>query len=935
MKKLLSVLFFTIGIFQLFSEDIKNFNYNEYILENGLQVFIIEDFSSAPIRIEFTAQAGISAQTPETAGFFPLYARLFKYACGSQNNGTIFSEKNYTAQCGADSSRYITTVAPSQVRFALENISTCAFNPIFSDKIIQQELSTIKAEIMQYANSPAGFINGSIDARVFSSAPWKQDSGIYPALFSNTTPTKARSILNKISKEWYIPQNCALFISGAIKKEDALYLVEQTFGQYKAGIKKHIQEPVIPSGTQKKFVIHDSQFSEEITQIVIQYSSLNMTQTDISAIAYNLENSSYKNELLNQPELNIRGSEYINSASAHKNGSSRIIFQSLLEKSQANPVEQVKLFEKITKNAANMTKIEEYDFAKKLLISDFNNISKNSTNLMDYISQYWAIEQIITEKNDSQTLTQSFFDRIIKLQNQDINKITELYNNEEPFVFVLVNTKNYKNYRTAFKKAGFEVVDVKNGSWYTQKLYKNAILGISEEKKSDEKKSITPEEFFNDFSQYNSNLFTSFSLSNGIPVTIKSNHQTSNALILISIKGGKLVDKGNSGFTNVMINAFASNIQNEIHKQKYFGYIKGTPEILAETNLSYSTISVECNSEDLSPCIKAISDALIYGEILPADADSYVYSVQTQKRLYNGSPVNQLYSRAINHLFNSQDYKNAFDSEKDILEFTNYTDILAAYPEFLNAALYNIVITGNVNIEEINKSLENSIGLLSSPKAKNETKVKKIPELNFTKSKKISVKLRHLFYTDVSAEDAGPMPAILIPTKNFADPVQFWVKSPESTSPEFAIFSALSCYLAEQLEETGIQESFISKVQLNKADKTLPATTFTFLNVEKIANVNTLYKNTISKIKDELTNPEIDISQNIKTSWIMNTLQETQTNRGTALLINEGINHFHDEKNYIKNYEIIANSKQSDFLEILNNYFYEEPQLRLYSTDAK
>ena len=104
MKKLLSVLFFTIGIFQLFSEDIKNFNYNEYILENGLQVFIIEDFSSAPIRIEFTAKAGISAQTPETAGFFPLYARLFKYACGSQNNGTIFSEKNYTAHNAASMS---------------------------------------------------------------------------------------------------------------------------------------------------------------------------------------------------------------------------------------------------------------------------------------------------------------------------------------------------------------------------------------------------------------------------------------------------------------------------------------------------------------------------------------------------------------------------------------------------------------------------------------------------------------------------------------------------------------------------------------------------------------------------------------------------------------------------------------------------------------
>lgn len=934
MKKIITLIFLLSTIFQLHSQDIKNFNYNEYTLENGLQVFIIEDFSSAPVRIEFTVKAGISAQTPETAGFFPLYARLFKYAAGSQNK-YIFSEKNYSAQCGADSSRYITTVAPSQVRQALENISSCAFNPIFSDKNIQRELSTLKTEVMQYANSPAGFINGSIDSRVFSAAPWKQDSGIYPAIFTNTTPTKARSILNKISREWYVPQNCAVFISGAIRKEDALFIIEQTFGQHKAGIKKHTQEPAIPGGTQKKFVIHDSQFSEEITQIVVQYISMNMTQADIAALAYNLENSSYKNELLKRKELNIRGSEYINSAAAHKNGCSRIIFQSLLEKSKTNPVEQAKLFEQITKNAAKVTSQDEYNFSKQKLISDFENILKNSKTLMDYISQYWAIEQIITDKVDSKTLTESFFGRTTNLYEQNLDEIKQLHQDEQPFVFVLVNSKTYKNYRTAFKKAGYEAVDIKNGSWYTQKLYKNAILGISEEKLLEEKKSTTTQDFFSDFEKNNSQNFDSFILQNGIPVTVKSNNQTSNAVILISIKGGKLADKGNSGFTNVMTNAFASNIQNEIYKQKYFGTIKGTPEILAETNLSYSTISVECNYEDLENCIKAISDALIFGEILPADADSYVYSVQTQKRLYNGSPVNQLYSKAINYLYSSADYKNAFDSEKDILEFTNYLDILEAYPKFLNASLYNVVIIGNTNTEQIKTSLEKSIGQLSTPNSKTGIKPLKIPEPNFTKSKKLSVKIRHLFYTDVAAEDAGPMPAILVPTKNFEDPVQFWVKSPEATSKEFAYFSALSFYLADQMEELGSNQNITSKIQIVNASKNIPAASFTFLNVAKVSNVNTLYKNTIANLKEKLKNPEANIIHDIKTSWLMNTLSSTQTNRGTAILINEGINNFGDSKKYIKDYELIANSTETDFLAILNDYFPEEAQLRLYSADAK
>ena len=662
---------------------------------------------------------------------------------------------------------------------------------------------------------------------------------------------------------------------------------------------------------------------------------MNMTQADIAALAYNLENSSYKNELLKRKELNIRGSEYINSAAAHKNGCSRVIFQSLLEKSKTNPVEQAKLFEQITKNAAKVTSQDEYNFSKQKLISDFENILKNSKTLMDYISQYWAIEQIITDKADSKTLTESFFGRTTNLYEQNLDEIKQLHQDEQPFVFVLVNSKTYKNYRTAFKKAGYEAVDIKNGSWYTQKLYKNAILGISEEKLLEEKKSTTTQDFFSDFEKNNSQNFDSFILQNGIPVTVKSNNQTSNAVILISIKGGKLADKGNSGFTNVMTNAFASNIQNEIYKQKYFGTIKGTPEILAETNLSYSTISVECNYEDLENCIKAISDALIFGEILPADADSYVYSVQTQKRLYNGSPVNQLYSKAINYLYSSADYKNAFDSEKDILEFTNYLDILEAYPKFLNASLYNVVIIGNTNTEQIKAALEKSIGQLSTPNSKTEAKALKIPEPNFTKSKKLSVKIRHLFYTDVAAEDAGPMPAILVPTKNFEDPVQFWVKSPEATSKEFAYFSALSFYLADQMEELGSNQNITSKIQIVNASKNIPAASFTFLNVAKVSNVNTLYKNTIANLKEKLKNPEANIIHDIKTSWLMNTLSSTQTNRGTAILINEGINNFGDSKKYIKDYELIANSTETDFLAILNDYFPEEAQLRLYSADAK
>ena len=50
---------------------------------------------------------------------------------------------------------------------------------------------------------------------------------------------------------------------------------------------------------------------------------------------------------------------------------------------------------------------------------------------------------------------------------------------------------------------------------------------------------------------------------------------------------------------------------------------------------------------------------------------------------------------------------------------------------------------------------------------------------------------------------------------------------------------------------------------------------------------------------------------------------------------NSQINNLGDSRKYMKDEYLIANSTDTDFLAILNDYFPEEAQLRLYSADAK
>lgn len=929
--------FFTVflAIFGLNSSFFSQDFYSQWTIENGLEVYVLEDFSSATINVEYAVKAGISSQSTTNTGYFPLYTNLFKY--GSTKKNEI---KDLIYECNSDSSRYRITTTPASIEKAMDQLSSHAFAPVWTDMNIAKELSELKTNVMEYANSPAAFINASIDARVFSAAPWKQDSGIYPALFNGTTPSKARTILAAISKNWYVPQNSAVFISGCIKKEAALELVKKTFGRYGASSSYQTISPVPCGGQQRKFVLYDSEFSQDITQIVVEYTSLSMYQSDVFAQVCNFSKSKLKTNLLGEKMLNIRDAEYINASAAHKNGSSRVIIQALLEKNKNSSCAQAEKFLSTVKKACSSPDSGEYESAKNTICRSFNQIKSNPQVIADYLSQYWAVENITKDLREEENADSSLLDRML-MHNQNIlelssEKIADSIKHEQPFVFVLVHTKDYNKYQKEFKKAGYTPINRKNGSWYTQKLFQNASADIQQENNYGSYSESDSMEALSRFIRESRISLTHFELANGIPVTVKSNKSTTKVLVMIDIAGGKLGDSGNPGFENVMADAFASNIQEELNKLMAQNLLESDSEVLAQTFLTSSKISIECEKDDIGLCIKAICDALIFGEISPASADSYVYSVKTQKRMWDASPVNQLTFRAVKYFYDSAAYRDAFDSDKDILENINYTDILDAYPKFLNSSLYSITVVGNTDEIMLKEQLENSLGLLKKIDS-TKSVAKKSSAPDFPKSKRLSVALRHLFYTDIAAEDAGPMPAVLVPTKNFSDPVQYWFCPPNfknvgENHRKAVLFNAVMYRFKDFLEEEN--SGFFKEIKITAATDDFPATSLTFLNVDHYGPFEDFFAKAKSSFlknlfSEEKQKEEIKL---IKNAWILNNLKGTGTNRGTALLLSQSKS---GSENYLDDYETILNASASEFAEAAKAALPDEVQLRLYSQDAK
>lgn len=914
-------------------------NVYEYTLENGMQVFLLEDSTDALVHIEYTCHAGFSSQTQNNCGFFKLYSRLFR---------NITNSLNYTdIQCNADSTRYILSVSPAETEQTLETLSQAAFSPIFTDELLNKELTKLKNEVSDNAETMATYINAAIDSRVFSDAPWKHDSGIYPPLFKKITQKNARTIIKDISDRWYIPNNSAIFISGNINPDKILVTLKNTFGRFYSNYNTPQEKPSIPINQQRKYVFHNSEISEELTQLVVQYTMLNMEQCDVLSQILNNNASTFKKNILEYDELNIPGGEYIDVSAAHKRNSSRMIIQTLMQPPENKKLgitsfQQTQQFLDIIQNIPNLIQAPEVQFAKDQLTFSMNYLTANPVLFMDNLSSFWAGKnyyQINEEDtiNYPNSITASMMmNRTNHLTQTNMDEIFQTLQSESPFVFVIINTKDYKPHQKEYKNAGFEEINENNSSWYVQTMFKE----IKEQFSPTQMQSYKIEKVDNTNNYYyekNIAQIKTTELSNGIKIISKQNTNSTDISLLLTIKGGKLNTAHDHGLEEVMTTLMSTIIQKEIYKLQMDGLILGNPIITPKTDISTSTILIEFEKEDTIPVCNAITNSLVYGEIAPADADRAVSSRQYRKRLENGSANSQMYSGLIKAIYGKGIIYSIFDTEKEILQTTDYHSILEAYPAILDANRYSIILTGNFD-DDIFKLLGNSFEVLNN----NNLEIASTDEkTNIPNNKSLTLKIRHTFLTDIPAEEAGPQPAVLIPTTEFLDPVIYVFESPAQGTKEAAIFNAILNYVEKEYQKQidNNRRFNESTVSIQQPRSHLDFGTITVSNVNHIKEADVVYKNTINSILEKMNNPQANtkIIQDIKNNWIVSQMISSYTNTGTAQLIQKGFELFPDSpvpEFYLQEYNFIQSATVQDFIEVMK-YFPTKPQLRVYSAEGK
>lgn len=941
-------------------------------LTNGLTIFVKEDTNSAVIRTEFVCKAGMSSQSASNAGFFKLYANLFPQTSIALGTN-VFKSVKVTPSCNADSATYTADCTPGDLEDVIKAFSQCAMQPLFSDEEIQYEYDKLKKEVDDYATSTTGFINSAIDGRVFSQEPWKQDSGIYPALFSKYSPQEVRTVLMDIAKRYYTPDNSAIFITGNISAQSVYNLALKYFSlwsSYYEGDRKRspASQGLSPSSgkdAKKKFVLTDPSFSKDLTQIVIQYTSLPMTHADIAAAAFNSSGSAFKKGELASPVVSIRSKDYLNAASAQRSSSSRLILQALLEKpylfasaadKKANkevpsPADQCELFAAIAKNSASFSE-EEFITAQNSILAKYLKLTGDSVECMKLLADWWAL--------DSSMGSEGFYERFLNLMRDikfaERQQIADEIKKEEPYTFVLLNSEVYQKSKAAFDQKGYTHITTQNASWYSDELEIQKALQMEQKqlRKAERQMSagieVSPLNTAEYFFYKNAPLIQTTKLANGIPLTVKTTADSRTALLSIAISGGECSSPEKERLLRtVMVNSFARNIQTLLSKQKQQNTFVGIPEILAWTQQRVSYITIECLSCDLPAVFKAASDAVIFGEMDAVIADSLVHEQKAQWASTIIGLGNQLNFNALKYLYRGTPYERLYDTETEVLKETSLSSITNAYTHLLNATLYSLVVVGDVKFNEIEKYAESSFGILKSigSRAKAE-----FPKAEF-KNKTRRVQLRHLYATDKTPEMAPNGVPILVPTKDFFDPVLYYFQCPEEKKQR-VLFNALLIELSARTQEFLKAQKDDIKCSYTLAT---PSVQVGMLKADAVLHTNNFYsayKKAFNSLKSDLTvftpseadgdakkkkkvRTQQDVEKSvkaIKTKWISGELSKTQTNSGTAELIQQGLLEGNATE-YLSNYVELEKATDKMFLEILERYLPEDPIFKVFSVDSK
>lgn len=229
-----SVLFFVLVSLLLGlraqAQDAGQFDYQEVVLDNGLRVISLEDFSCPIVAVQLWYHVGSKNEDPERQGFAHMFEHMMFQGTDRLGNTDHFdlirkTGGNCNAYTSFDQTVYVQQLPANQLNLALwleaERMSMLKIDQASFDT----ERKVVEEERRMGVNRPYGKVLEKALPHIFPGHPYSWSTiGSIPHLRAASVP-ELRAFWNK----FYVPNNATLVVVGAATHAEVQQLAKRNF----------------------------------------------------------------------------------------------------------------------------------------------------------------------------------------------------------------------------------------------------------------------------------------------------------------------------------------------------------------------------------------------------------------------------------------------------------------------------------------------------------------------------------------------------------------------------------------------------------------------------------------------------------------------------------------------------------------------------------
>jgi len=449
-----------------------------YVLANGMEVFVLENHTVPLARIQLTFRTGGMSQTPQTAGLFHLYEHmLFKGNKAHPTQSDLqaamksLGVADWNGGTSNESVSYYFTVPSDKTTQGIQFWADAARSPLLDPGELETEKNVVVNEILGYLSDPGTIFESAVDKALFSKYPWRKDvSGSEALVRAATVQT-----LQNIRDTWYVPNNTALFVGGDVDPAAVRAAVQKAFGDWQKAPDPWSPPPVPQVGPANNvlLVYPDDQMYAGIVSVNLEMRGPDVTRDPASTYAADVlgklledPNGKFKSDIF-QKVPGLYKKEYMSEEYATQRDGGFVTFSTLMvinpRQSTFDRLTGLKqaFADEVSSIASTPTYFTSNDYAVlERQLADQRVWERETVDgFISELSFWWSTA--------STSYYMGYTDQLQKTRQPDIAAFLNRYVIDKPAVLsVRMNPKDFEREKVAAEKNGWTVITKDNAFWW-------------------------------------------------------------------------------------------------------------------------------------------------------------------------------------------------------------------------------------------------------------------------------------------------------------------------------------------------------------------------------------------------------------------------------------------------------------------------------------